>query len=94
MPKDEHTGVANRQQVETSGIFLEPASGIEPPTCGLRIRPEQILKRSVYQWFPRFKCENRHLHAFYCFDGFEGYRWVLKIFSTNLAQQSVVTPLP
>lgn len=36
--KGENSAVANRQQVETSGIFLEPASGIEPPTCGLRNR--------------------------------------------------------
>ena len=36
--RGESSGVANRQQVETSGIFLEPASGIEPPTCGLRNR--------------------------------------------------------
>ena len=34
--KGESSGVANRQQVESSIRFLEPASGIEPPTCGLR----------------------------------------------------------
>jgi len=28
---------------------MEPASGIEPPTCGLRNRPGQFLKCSVYQ---------------------------------------------
>ena len=50
----ESSGVANRQQVETSGIFLEPASGIEPPTCGLRNRPGQFLKCSVYQMVPPF----------------------------------------
>ena len=36
--RGESSGVANRQQVDSSGIFLEPASGIEPPTCGLRNR--------------------------------------------------------
>ena len=35
-------------------IFLEPASGIEPPTCRLRNRPEQILKCSVYQMVSPF----------------------------------------
>jgi len=30
-------------------LRMEPASGIEPPTCGLRIRPGLFLKRSVYQ---------------------------------------------
>ncbi len=36
--RGESSAVVNRQQVDSSGIFLEPASGIEPPTCGLRIR--------------------------------------------------------
>lgn len=36
--RGESSGVANCQQVDSSGIFLEPASGIEPPTCGLRNR--------------------------------------------------------
>ena len=37
------------ESVDETEEFLEPASGIEPPTCGLRIRPGQFLKRSVYQ---------------------------------------------
>jgi len=36
--RGESSAVANRQQVDSSEIFLEPASGIEPPTCGLRNR--------------------------------------------------------
>ena len=52
--RGESSGVANRQQVDSSEIFLEPASGIEPPTCGLRIRPGQFLKRSVYQMVSPF----------------------------------------
>ena len=36
--RGESSAVANRQQVDSSELFLEPASGIEPPTCGLRNR--------------------------------------------------------
>ena len=52
--RGESSGVANLQLVDSSGIFLEPASGIEPPTCGLRIRPGQFLNRSVYQMVSPF----------------------------------------
>ena len=31
--RGESGGVVNRQEFATSGIFLKPASGIEPSTC-------------------------------------------------------------
>ncbi len=34
----ELNGPTNLEQIESSGIFLEPAIGIEPTTCGLRNR--------------------------------------------------------
>ena len=34
----ESSGTANRQEVESSEELVEPASRIEPQTCGLRIR--------------------------------------------------------
>ena len=34
--------------------FMEPASGIEPPTCGLRNKPGHFLKRSVCQMVSPF----------------------------------------
>ena len=37
------------QEPYIQALRMEPASGIEPPTCGLRIRPGLFLKRSVYQ---------------------------------------------
>ena len=36
--RGESSSVANRKVVESSEELLEPASGIEPPTCGLRNR--------------------------------------------------------
>jgi len=44
--RGESSGVANRQQVDSSRIFVEPASGIEPPTCGLRRRRKKRGSRS------------------------------------------------
>ena len=34
---DMSRSLVNRKVVEIPEIYLEPASGIEPPTCGLRI---------------------------------------------------------
>jgi hypothetical protein len=47
--KGESNGVANCEQVESSGEFVEPASGIEPQTCGLRkpYPPEPIIPKSL-----------------------------------------------
>ena len=36
--RGESSGIANRQQVDSSERFLEAGSGIEPPTYGLRDR--------------------------------------------------------
>ena len=36
----QRSGVVNFEPVETSARFVEPATGIEPATCGLR-RPDE-----------------------------------------------------
>ena len=50
--RGESNGVANRQQVDSSGIFVEPASGIEPPTCGLRKRFRRELHTTAGHAMP------------------------------------------
>ena len=47
-------GTVNENIPYIQALTVEPASGIEPPTCGLRIRTGQFLKCSVRQWFPYF----------------------------------------
>ncbi len=49
IPETKMAPVRSEQEPYPQLLRMEPASGIEPPTCGLRIRPGQFLKRSVYQ---------------------------------------------
>ncbi len=41
--------ISSASRIAYLADFMEPASGIEPPTCGLRIRTGQFLKCSVFQ---------------------------------------------
>ena len=40
----QRSGSVNPEPVEPSEEMMEPASGLEPPTCGLRIRRWGLLK--------------------------------------------------
>ena len=42
------------QEPYIQALRMEPASGIEPPTCGLRIKRGQFFKSSVYQMVSPF----------------------------------------